>query len=176
MLDIKDCIRIDIRQNSRKQNYRIYVFKCIKCTNDIYARKCYFPLHSGECKSCSSKRIMKENGQVNRKRPFEARYNNFISKTRLDNPKTDITYEDYLEYTKIDNCHYCERKINWEPYGENIPGFFLDRMDNNRSHTKDNVVVCCGPCNQTKRNYFTYEEFLKIGKVLKEIRIEREKV
>lgn len=113
---------------------------------------------------------------MKRKRPFEARYNNFLAKTKLDNPKTDITYEDYLQYTKIPNCHYCERPINWQPYGDNIPGFFLDRKDNNKTHTKDNVVVCCGPCNSTKRNYFNYEEFLLVGPILKQIRLDRLKI
>lgn len=173
MLDINNKLRIEWRFTSKGLRYRIYVFKCTKCDNEIFSRICYLKKHLGECRSCSATRTMKINGMMRRKRPFEARYNNFIAKTKHESIKTDITYENYLSYTRINNCHYCEREINWQQYGENVPGFFLDRKDNNKYHTKDNVVVCCGPCNQTKRNYFTYEEFLKIGKVLKQIRIDR---
>jgi hypothetical protein len=48
-----------------------------------------------------------------------------------------------------------------------------DRLDNDKGHTKDNVVPCCVSCNTVRGNNFTYEEMLVIGKTLKEIKANR---
>lgn len=48
-----------------------------------------------------------------------------------------------------------------------------DRIDNTRGHTKDNVVPCCVECNQVRRDYFSYEEMLILGKAIKEIKEKR---
>lgn len=177
MLNKNDIIRIEKRPQSRhpKWNYLIYFFKCKICPKEFWTKKCYFKRHSGLCKTCSSRRSMLVNGSLCKKRPFEARYNSFISRTKFDLVKTDVTYEDYLAYTKIKNCTYCEETIPWAPYGDNTPGFFLDRKDNNRWHTKDNLTVCCGSCNKTKRDEFTYEEFKIIGLSIKQVKELRNK-
>ena len=46
----------------------------------------------------------------------------------------------------------------------------LDRIDNTKGHTKDNVVPCCYICNTTRGSNFTYEEMKIIGKTIKEIK------
>lgn len=50
-----------------------------------------------------------------------------------------------------------------------------DRIDNNKGHTKDNVVPCCIECNTARNNYFTYEEMRHLGKAIAEIKAAREK-
>ena len=72
-------------------------------------------------------------------------------------------------------CHYCN--IEEEDF---IPiwgifyktrGFRLevDRKDNSQGHTLQNCVLACALCNNAKSNKFTYEEFKRVGDVIKEI-------
>lgn len=173
MLDIKNSIGVEWRTNSANKRARMYLFKCLKCINIAKSRKCYFKKHSGLCQSCSARITIKAAQKNNRKRPYEARYNNFLARTKNDNPKTDLTYEDYLEFTKINECHYCNIPINWEPYTKNTSGFFLDRKENEISHIKSNLVVCCELCNFTKRDEFSYDEFLIIGRAIELVKTKR---
>lgn len=54
-------------------------------------------------------------------------------------------------------CHYCGES-DWTKLG-------VDRIDNTKPHTPDNVVVCCGECN-LKKARCEYDEFMRlIGKV-----------
>jgi hypothetical protein len=46
----------------------------------------------------------------------------------------------------------------------------LDRKNNLLGYSYNNCVACCWPCNKAKSGEFTYEEFLLIGKVIKQIR------
>lgn len=77
-----------------------------------------------------------------------------MNRIKNDKQKTDLTYEDYVEFTNIKNCTYCNSLIPWVEYGDNTPGFFLDRKINSLCHMKSNLVVCCGICNFTKRDFF----------------------
>jgi hypothetical protein len=67
------------------------------------------------------------------------------------------------------NCHWCDSPpMNIKkraPYaGSNKPITYryngLDRVDNNRGYTIDNIVPCCGPCNWMKRA-MTADSFLE---------------
>lgn len=167
MLYIKDSIGIEWRPHG-KSRYKLYLFKCSSCDNTILSRKSAFKKHGGKCQSCSAKITIKCAQEKNRLRPFEARFNIFKKKCQ----ETDLQYEDYLEFTYIKNCHYCEKTLNWIPH-DNNPGFWLDRKDNKLGHKKGNLVTCCGVCNFTKTDEFSYEEFLLLAPALKQIRINR---
>jgi len=45
----------------------------------------------------------------------------------------------------------------------------LDRIDNNRGHTKDNVAPSCAPCNFARGNRFSFDEMQLIGAVIRKI-------
>lgn len=169
MIFMEDSIGIEWRKQSRGR-YRVYLFRCRTCLKIFKSRKCYFKNHLGSCSSCCGKDKIKDAGLKIRKRPFEARYNNFIRRTKEETIKTDVSYEDFLEFTKITNCHYCSYSISWEPYTSNTSGFFLDRKQNILGHVKSNLVVCCKLCNFTKRDEFTYEEFKILGQAINKIR------
>ena len=80
-------------------------------------------------------------------------------------------------------CHYCgieERKVVqvWgEFYKQDKRGYRLelDRKDNEGDYSLGNCVLACAVCNCAKSNKFTYEEFRKVGMVIKEIWQQREK-
>lgn len=48
-----------------------------------------------------------------------------------------------------------------------------DRIDNDKPHTKDNVVPCCIECNTARNNFFSFEEMKVIGKAIKDVKEKR---
>jgi len=62
--------------------------------------------------------------------------------------------DEYIEKLMIQDCHYCGRKPMSISKGRN--GSFtyngIDRVDNNKGYTEDNVVPCCIICNESKRS------------------------
>ncbi len=86
----------------------------------------------------------------------------------------NISYEDYLTFTQISTCYYCNEKVIWKPHsGEKYGGYNIDRKDNCKGYTKDNCVVCCSLCNHIKGNLLTEQEMLKLGPILAEIQKNR---
>jgi hypothetical protein len=78
------------------------------------------------------------------------------------------------------NCHYCNspplnikkrRNPNLKPYIFNG----LDRKDNSKGYTLENVVTCCKFCNYAKHTS-TYEDFIKWLDRLVEFRVEKNKI
>ena len=68
-----------------------------------------------------------------------------------------------LDFTKINNCHYCGDDILWVKHtGTGQHRYNLDRKDSNKGYSKDNCVVCCKKCNYMKGSEFSYEEFKEI--------------
>ncbi len=68
----------------------------------------------------------------------------------------DLTVEDLAIARGDGLCHYCGEPIKLTCYG-------LDRKDNSRGYTLDNVVPSCFPCNASKLDRFTYEEMVARG-------------
>lgn len=73
-------------------------------------------------------------------------------------------------------CHYCgigeEDFITiWGPFygGKRGPILEVDRKDNGRGYDIDNCVLACAVCNNAKSDKFTYEEFKRVGDVIREI-------
>ena len=63
-------------------------------------------------------------------------------------------------------CIYCG-ETDWRKLG-------LDRINNSKPHTEDNVVPCCRRCNIIRGNRFTVDEMKEIGAVIRRIE-ERDK-
>lgn len=72
------------------------------------------------------------------------------------------------EYTKIIElpCHYCGTTLVDTGWG-------IDRKDNTRGYSADNVVPSCSYCNWVKRDTWTYEEMLQLGAVVRQLREKR---
>lgn len=108
-----------------------------------------------------------------RKRPFESLYNTFHSGSLARNIRIAVTFEQFLGFVKIGECHYCGATVNWAEHvtdkHHNQP-YNLDRKDNDKGYTLDNVVVCCARCNRGKSKYFSYEEWVEVGKILRVFR------
>lgn len=142
-----------LKENAIKTEGRNYIFKCNNCINLIKSQQFYLSKHSGLCKSCCVK-----------KKPFEHLFNKFKGTAKNENHLLEITYNEFLEFTNIKNCHYCYSSIDWQPYNyknsKYVSGsYFLDRKDNNFGYKKENIAVCCTKCNIAKGNRYTYKEW-----------------
>lgn len=60
-------------------------------------------------------------------------------------------------------CHYCGGPL--DPTGKG-----LDRIENSKGYTLDNVVPCCGDCNRTRMDIYTYDEMLMLAKTIRLIK------
>lgn len=65
----------------------------------------------------------------------------------------DITLSEYEKLVEPHSCYYCKGPLN-------KTGHNLDRLDNTRGYTKDNVVPCCSKCNTLKGERFQPEQTL----------------
>ncbi len=63
-----------------------------------------------------------------------------------------ITLEEYLEFIKKP-CYYCNQDIS------NSSGSGMDRIDNKRGYSLDNVNQCCMDCNRRRGDTMSAEEF-----------------
>ena len=119
-------------------------------------------LHTGESKGCHCTNLGK------RIRPYEAAFNLLVRQCR--EYSVELTYEEYLDFTKEVECHYCGSPIQWNAHNliaHKNCGHHLDRKDNTLGYSKENCVVCCPRCNRAKSNHFTYEEWVQIGALIK---------
>jgi len=65
-----------------------------------------------------------------------------------------LTFED-CSGLFLDDCHYCGK-----PSVEEVKIHGLDRVDNDKGYSIDNVVTCCEQCNVAKSTQ-TYEDFIQ---------------
>lgn len=103
----------------------------------------------------------KEYGNKAIRKP-KARFNMCVSLSRRRGLEFTLTFEQYAELiTK--SCHYCEGPLPQTAYG-------LDRVNNTRGYTIENVVPCCKECNRLKGDQYTSEETKVMINALKEYR------
>lgn len=87
-----------------------------------------------------------------------ASYNNTDKKKGF--PRGDLNIDWFIENVFNKKCSFCN--------DTNRLG--VDRIDNNKCHSKENVVPCCYECNIARANNFTHEEMKTIGKAIKKIK------
>lgn len=74
---------------------------------------------------------------------------------------------EFLEWYKNikKKCFYCKMPEELV-YITRIKRFTIDRVDNNKPYSIDNIVLACDWCNQTKGALLNKEEMLIIGKII----------
>jgi len=88
-----------------------------------------------------------------------------------------ITKEEFINWynNQKQECYYCGRSLE-ELKQDNLGHdnrLSIDRKDNSKGYTLDNIVLACFRCNFTKSNYFTEQEMLKIGSIIRNKEKER---
>lgn len=152
-----------IREELSGQNKTLLIFECAKkeCTNELRVPPSKIKQYTGYCNHC-----------LRRKRPFGVAYNRLLSNCSIKKITNLLSYEDFLEFTKIKNCTYCNSAIRWIEFTNAENGsvsYNLDRKNSDIGYSKDNCVVCCKICNWSKNELFNHEEFLIIGKAIKKV-------
>ena len=162
MLDKNKAKYIEVRKSKGGSTYKVYHFECISCGVDIKAQQNQLQRHSGKCGSCSQK-----------KTPYMFIYNELKNHRRKDVEFT-LTFDEFLNLISNPECKYCGVKLEYHEHSRtngihNTRAHQLDRKDNSKGYTFDNVVPCCWECNRLKSDRFTYDEFLLLSPILKEI-------
>lgn len=94
-----------VRKAESRKNKTFWYCKC-DCGNykEVYANH----LKDGLTKSCGC--LHKE---VVRKRPYEHIYNTIKKAAKETKREIELTYEEFLDFTKIKACYYCGDEIQW---------------------------------------------------------------
>jgi hypothetical protein len=71
----------------------------------------------------------------------------------------NISYEQYLNIVKENKCTYCKGTLPVNGYG-------LDRIDNGRGYSLNNVVPCCGRCNIIRGENLSHIQMILISPML----------
>lgn len=122
---------------------------------------------AGWCKKCTQKYRKKNKDIFRQSKMGGGRYSCIKSSVKCRTKKLEfkLTKEEY--YKIISNvCFYCSFSLN--DYG-----LAMDRIDNSKGYTIDNVVPCCTECNIARNDNFSHTEMLLIGKVIKKIKENR---
>lgn len=152
-----------------KRRENLFFYNCLDCGKEIAFRGADLKRMSGRCRMCADKHSGPITGLKLRLEPFSALYRRFCYDRKRTHTDYDLSYEDFLGFTKESECHYCGAAIIWPMHNLSKNGYRsnLDRKDNSLGYLKSNVVVCCWPCNETKSDRFTYEQFLEIGNLIR---------
>ncbi len=143
------------------------------------------------CLDCKTKLIVNKNWYASYKRHYNYTCNNCYkirSKKYTRTPQDNTYGTDYFATQRLGVFRYQDKKKNRSicnltkqefldilqapcTYCEsNEDKISLDRIDNSRGHTKDNVVPCCRLCNTARMASFTHEETKLLGKTISKIR------
>jgi hypothetical protein len=104
------------------------------------------------------KQIHKE--EIARKRKIWVKCNKNTPEFRFSVLKSKCSYYKYDLDLTIDDCvalwakgcFYCKKDVSM------VSGIALDRINNERGYTKDNVLPCCGICNLIRGDNLTVNE------------------
>ena len=99
-------------------------------------------------------------GCTNKLESYKALYNFLCRMSVIGNKTCDLTFQEFLKFTSITKCHYCNTPIQWTEHNLSGGGSYqLDRKNNLLGYNKDNCVVCCLRCNYAKGSRYTYDEW-----------------
>lgn len=155
--------KLTVIKRSYNKNHRVrWLCKC-ECGKETIVDGAN--LRRGSTKSCGCWNIdrMKLKPELAGMRYVFYGYRKSAKKRGL---KFTLTEEQFAETTQ-QNCYYCGTKPKRASIYSKNNGIYiyngLDRIDNNKGYTIDNVVPCCTRCNYAKKNFTlnNYKEWIK---------------
>jgi len=159
-----------IKKDKNKKGSRSWFCKC-DCGNHKVITS--YSLVNGHSKSCGclqkekiSQRFKKEFKMAS----FNRLYTRYKREAKARNLKFDLTKLQFNDITKK-NCYYCGTNPQYIIKNEYQNGDYIyngiDRIDNAKGYTVDNIAPCCGICNIAKRSMSKEEFLLWIERVYK---------
>lgn len=155
-----------------------------RCTCGVEVIHGAFSLTSGRSKTCGTCKPLQQKPHGNRVDPQQAAWNQYISRYKVSAKERGHIWalsEQEAKEVALQPCHYCgaapaSSTIARDQYIANckregtVPDLEfaeqkvllcngIDRVDNTKGYTRDNVVPCCTQCNRAKRDHST-EYFL----------------
>lgn len=94
---------------------------------------------------------------------FNGKWTQIVSKCKKLGQELGLTKEECIELWQ-QPCHYCSKSLI------GAQGLSLDRINNNLSYIKGNVLPCCGTCNKIRNKFLTVEEMEVAMKAVLEFR------
>lgn len=107
------------------------------------------------------------------KRLYEKHYRALITKAKEKKIPVSITYEEYFDIIKDNECFYCKDSLGLFKRPTKSRIYALDRIDGTGVYSKENVIPCCTSCNMTRRDLYTFEEFSMMAPIIKYIKESR---
>lgn len=167
-----ECFKLKVVKENGEIISEFYGKRCLDCDEKLrepkrLASKVYHDTHKEEDKISSkeyrSRPEIKERDKVHKKQYYETteKYRSTKPSRRFSRAKGSaknreleftLTFEQYEALIALP-CFYCNGEL-----GISRTGIGLDRLDNSKGYTIDNVVSCCGDCNRTRGDRFTPEE------------------
>ena len=93
----------------------------------------------------------------------KGRYRQLKYRAKKKGHELAITKEQYAYLVRGRSCYYCGSSLG-------LIGHGLDRIDNNKGYYPDNVVPCCGLCNEIRGDILTHTEMIGVALYLKQLR------
>lgn len=93
----------------------------------------------------------------------KGRYNRLVSRGKEREIEVSLTRDQYDTLVLGASCSYCMEPLPKEGVG-------LDRIDNDKGYSLDNVLPCCGDCNYLRQDLLTPEETLQVVQFLAVLR------
>lgn len=133
---------------------------------------------TNECKTCAS---IRQKGLYKGTRRLKIQYQVIARRAKRQKTPFHITIEDFLKWDeKLGHydfriCPYCgltenESKTFQKLRGKKLLcGFTVDRIDNKKGYTLENIQRICFLCNAIKGLWFTSEEMKILGTYIREI-------
>ena len=142
--------------------------KCYICKKILTSKTSYKDISKknmlmSRCKKCHNKIVnerRKNNGYYKseafkkkdkiKRNSINGKYRTYIHSAKIRNYEFNISKEEFIKLWQK-NCYYC---------GDSIETIGIDRVDNKKGYTINNIVSCCGRCNIMK-NTMEKDEFIK---------------
>lgn len=142
------------RTNAKYCSYECYWSKssnreskeCSKC-HKVLAISQFQKINRGWQSACRFCR-KKEWRNWARRNDTKHRYNFYARNAQRNNRKFEISFESFKTLVETKPCYYC---------GSTGIRLGLDRIDNTKSYSFDNVVSCCRLCNRAKSDLSKWE-------------------
>lgn len=153
--------------------------KCTKCQQVLPVAAFALTLSMGRyrprasCRECSNKQTRDwyrrddiREWRREKARTLEGRYLGLKTKAKARKQELTLSLAQYKELNS-QPCHYCQGTLPEAGSG-------LDRLDNSKGYSLDNVVPCCGVCNVMKSTFWSAAEFKEIGEIVRRLRERKE--